>query len=158
MALDNSNAGLIICRIRLWRSGPILVCCWMQSDDCVFCPHWNIVQAQNSRGTHFPRSGQNPIWSVHSTDLAPSYADSVRSDRPYCLYDTLPRQQYFCLCEHAPRSGGCHIRCVSAVLSARSAWSNTNTWTRTGMHIIAATFLLPVGVTVYTFVGGIKAT
>ena len=28
----------------------------------------------------------------------------------------------------------------------------------TGMHIIAATFLLPVGVGVYTFVGGIKAT
>ncbi|OJI90057.1 hypothetical protein ABZX51_005382 [Aspergillus tubingensis] len=28
----------------------------------------------------------------------------------------------------------------------------------TGMHIIAATLLLPVGVTVYTFVGGIKAT
>ena len=27
-----------------------------------------------------------------------------------------------------------------------------------GMHIIAATFLIPVGVTVYTFVGGIKAT
>lgn len=27
-----------------------------------------------------------------------------------------------------------------------------------GMHIIAATFLVPVGVTVYTFVGGIKAT
>lgn len=26
------------------------------------------------------------------------------------------------------------------------------------MHTIAATFLLPVGVTVYTFVGGIKAT
>lgn len=26
------------------------------------------------------------------------------------------------------------------------------------MNIIAATFLLPVGVTVYTFVGGIKAT
>ncbi len=29
---------------------------------------------------------------------------------------------------------------------------------RTGMHIIAATFLLPVGVIMYTFVGGIKAT
>ncbi|KAJ9483191.1 hypothetical protein VN97_g10224 [Penicillium thymicola] len=28
----------------------------------------------------------------------------------------------------------------------------------TGMHVIAATFLLPVGVTLYTFVGGIKAT
>ncbi|KAJ4371526.1 hypothetical protein N0V83_004745 [Neocucurbitaria cava] len=28
----------------------------------------------------------------------------------------------------------------------------------TGMHIIAATFLLPVGVAIYTFVGGIKAT
>lgn len=28
----------------------------------------------------------------------------------------------------------------------------------TGMHIIAATFLLPVGVILYTFVGGIKAT
>ena len=27
-----------------------------------------------------------------------------------------------------------------------------------GMHVIAATFLIPVGVTVYTFVGGIKAT
>lgn len=26
------------------------------------------------------------------------------------------------------------------------------------MHIIAATFLLPVGVVLYTFVGGIKAT
>lgn len=26
------------------------------------------------------------------------------------------------------------------------------------MHIIAATFLLPVGVALYTFVGGIKAT
>ncbi|KAM5354904.1 hypothetical protein ACJ41O_001550 [Fusarium nematophilum] len=30
--------------------------------------------------------------------------------------------------------------------------------TATGMHIIAATFLLPVGVVLYTFVGGIKAT
>ena len=29
---------------------------------------------------------------------------------------------------------------------------------RTGMHIIAATFLLPAGVVLYTFVGGIKAT
>ncbi|KAH7372160.1 Na+/proline symporter [Cadophora sp. MPI-SDFR-AT-0126] len=28
----------------------------------------------------------------------------------------------------------------------------------TGMHVIAATFLLPIGVVVYTFVGGIKAT
>ncbi|KAJ6442495.1 acetamidase [Purpureocillium lavendulum] len=28
----------------------------------------------------------------------------------------------------------------------------------TGMHVIAATFLLPVGVVLYTFVGGIKAT
>ncbi|OJD29050.1 urea active transporter [Diplodia corticola] len=28
----------------------------------------------------------------------------------------------------------------------------------TGMHVIAATFLLPVGVALYTFVGGIKAT
>ncbi|KAJ5769561.1 hypothetical protein N7520_004120 [Penicillium odoratum] len=36
---------------------------------------------------------------------------------------------------------------ASAVITAMS-----------GMHIIAATFLLPVGVTVYTFVGGIKAT
>lgn len=29
---------------------------------------------------------------------------------------------------------------------------------RTGIHIIAATFLLPLGVAAYTFVGGIKAT
>lgn len=28
----------------------------------------------------------------------------------------------------------------------------------TGIHVIAATFLLPVGVALYTFVGGIKAT
>lgn len=26
------------------------------------------------------------------------------------------------------------------------------------MHVIAATFLLPLGVSLYTFVGGIKAT
>lgn len=32
------------------------------------------------------------------------------------------------------------------------------TYLRTGMHVIAATFLLPVGVALYTFVGGIKAT
>lgn len=34
----------------------------------------------------------------------------------------------------------------------------TNRTYRTGIHIIAATFLLPVGVALYTFVGGIKAT
>ena len=28
----------------------------------------------------------------------------------------------------------------------------------TGMHIIASTFLLPLGVVVYTVVGGLKAT
>lgn len=28
----------------------------------------------------------------------------------------------------------------------------------TGIHIIAATFLLPLGVAMYTFFGGIKAT
>lgn len=28
----------------------------------------------------------------------------------------------------------------------------------TGMHIIASTFLLPLGVVVYTTVGGLKAT
>lgn len=35
---------------------------------------------------------------------------------------------------------------------------NANMGTRTGMHPIAATFLLPIGVVWYTFVGGIKAT
>jgi Na+/proline symporter len=38
-------------------------------------------------------------------------------------------------------------------LSSKVTNSNSS-----GMHIIASTFLLPVGVTIYTFVGGIKAT
>ncbi|KAE8166927.1 Sodium:solute symporter family-domain-containing protein [Aspergillus tamarii] len=43
--------------------------------------------------------------------------------------------------------------CANMLLGAAAVISAV-----TGMHIIAATFLLPVGVTVYTFVGGIKAT
>ncbi|KAF2018293.1 hypothetical protein BU24DRAFT_491277 [Aaosphaeria arxii CBS 175.79] len=45
------------------------------------------------------------------------------------------------------------IAVANMLLGASSAIS-----AMTGMHIIAATFLLPVGVAVYTFVGGIKAT
>ncbi|KAE8155149.1 Sodium:solute symporter family-domain-containing protein [Aspergillus avenaceus] len=43
--------------------------------------------------------------------------------------------------------------CANMLLGAAAVISAV-----TGMHVIAATFLLPVGVTVYTFVGGIKAT
>ncbi|CAL5874321.1 uncharacterized protein PFLUO_LOCUS8617 [Penicillium psychrofluorescens] len=43
--------------------------------------------------------------------------------------------------------------CANMLLGAAAVISAMS-----GMHIIAATFLLPVGVTVYTFVGGIKAT
>ncbi|KAL1962184.1 hypothetical protein VTN77DRAFT_530 [Rasamsonia byssochlamydoides] len=43
--------------------------------------------------------------------------------------------------------------CANMLLGASAAISGM-----TGMHIIAATFLLPVGVSIYTFVGGIKAT
>ncbi|OGM42310.1 putative urea active transporter [Aspergillus bombycis] len=43
--------------------------------------------------------------------------------------------------------------CANMLLGAAAVISAV-----TGMHIVAATFLLPVGVTVYTFVGGIKAT
>ncbi|KAF3389606.1 hypothetical protein F1880_004471 [Penicillium rolfsii] len=43
--------------------------------------------------------------------------------------------------------------CANMLLGAAAVISAVS-----GMHIIAATFLLPVGVTVYTFVGGIKAT
>lgn len=45
------------------------------------------------------------------------------------------------------------IACANMLLGASAAISAI-----TGMHIIAATFLLPVGVAIYTFVGGIKAT
>lgn len=45
------------------------------------------------------------------------------------------------------------IAVANMLLGASSAIS-----AMTGMHIIAATFLLPVGVALYTFVGGIKAT
>ncbi|KAG2419119.1 hypothetical protein HFD88_002223 [Aspergillus terreus] len=43
--------------------------------------------------------------------------------------------------------------CANMLLGAAAVISSL-----TGMHIVASTFLLPVGVTVYTFVGGIKAT
>ncbi|KAJ5220462.1 hypothetical protein N7468_009666 [Penicillium chermesinum] len=43
--------------------------------------------------------------------------------------------------------------CANMLLGAAAVISAMS-----GMHVIAATFLLPVGVTVYTFVGGIKAT
>ncbi|KAK2804071.1 hypothetical protein FQN51_002602 [Onygenales sp. PD_10] len=43
--------------------------------------------------------------------------------------------------------------CANMLLGAAAAISSM-----TGIHIIAATFLLPVGVALYTFVGGIKAT
>ncbi|KAL1988314.1 hypothetical protein VTN96DRAFT_9997 [Rasamsonia emersonii] len=43
--------------------------------------------------------------------------------------------------------------CANMLLGASAAIS-----AMTGMHTIAATFLLPVGVSIYTFVGGIKAT
>jgi len=36
--------------------------------------------------------------------------------------------------------------------------SKTNLGSRTGINITASTFLLPLGVVLYTFVGGIKAT
>ncbi|GJN79969.1 hypothetical protein PLIIFM63780_003493 [Purpureocillium lilacinum] len=45
------------------------------------------------------------------------------------------------------------IAIANMLLGASSAISAL-----TGMHVIAATFLLPVGVVLYTFVGGIKAT
>ncbi|KAJ9249383.1 hypothetical protein DTO207G8_6769 [Paecilomyces variotii] len=43
--------------------------------------------------------------------------------------------------------------CANMLLGAAAAIS-----AMTGMHVIAATFLLPVGVSIYTFLGGIKAT
>ncbi|KAK8242177.1 urea active transporter [Phyllosticta capitalensis] len=45
------------------------------------------------------------------------------------------------------------IACANMLLGASAVITSM-----TGMHIIAATFLLPVGVALYTFVGGIKAT
>lgn len=45
------------------------------------------------------------------------------------------------------------IACANMLLGASAAISAI-----TGMHVVAATFLLPVGVVLYTFVGGIKAT
>lgn len=45
------------------------------------------------------------------------------------------------------------IACANMLLGASAAITAL-----TGVHIIAATFLLPLGVALYTFVGGIKAT
>ncbi|KAF2398136.1 hypothetical protein EJ06DRAFT_583948 [Trichodelitschia bisporula] len=45
------------------------------------------------------------------------------------------------------------VACANMLLGASAAITAL-----TGMHIIAATFLLPLGVAIYTFVGGIKAT
>ncbi|KAK3079895.1 hypothetical protein LTS18_003658 [Coniosporium uncinatum] len=45
------------------------------------------------------------------------------------------------------------VACANMLLGASATIS-----AMTGVHLIAATFLLPVGVALYTFVGGIKAT
>lgn len=45
------------------------------------------------------------------------------------------------------------VACANMLLGASAAITAL-----TGMHVIASTFLLPLGVALYTFVGGIKAT
>lgn len=71
------------------------------------------------------------------------------------IHGPMFNQQYLCMCKHAA------WRCSSDFSHVGLASSEGNFHakrTSTGMHVVAATFLLPVGVTVYTFVGGIKAT
>lgn len=80
-----------------------------------------------------------------------------RPNGPYRLHHSLFDQQHLRLCKHASRCCFCHYCHVGHSQTVyKITWMADDL--RSGMHIIAATFLLPVGVTVYTFVGGIKAT
>lgn len=79
-----------------------------------------------------------------------------RSDGTYSVHGFVFDQQHFCLCQYASRCCRCDFGRVSP--SKRLHVENVADLRSSGMHIIAATFLLPVGVTIYTFVGGIKAT
>lgn len=82
-------------------------------------------------------------------------ANLSRTDCPCRLHDPVSGQQHLCQCQHAARGRSCYCSSVGILpLKANSAANLRSS----GMHIIAATFLLPVGVAVYTFVGGIKAT
>ncbi|KAI4252927.1 MAG: hypothetical protein LQ352_003999 [Teloschistes flavicans] len=62
-----------------------------------------------------------------------------------------------CTTAHIVYMGLCLINNIIAVANMLLGASAAIT-ALTGIHIIAATFLLPVGVVLYTFVGGIKAT
>lgn len=60
------------------------------------------------------------------------------------------------MCKYAAGCLRCHYSNVSVDFIPKQSIAMTAG--RTGIHIIASTFLLPVGVAIYTFIGGIKAT
>ena len=82
--------------------------------------------------------------------------DKGRNDCSFRLHVSMSRQQHHCCCEYA---SGCLCGYHGIVRTSTHACTMRELiFCRTGIHIIAATFLLPVGVVLYTFVGGIKAT
>lgn len=141
MALDNSPARIVFRRIRLWFVGSILVRCRVQPHDRVFRLARNLLQAQDPRGSYVARGGSHPIWA----------------SRTHCIHGVVSGQQHLRVRQHVVGCRCRHLRHVSECGSLVTTPLLTRIH-RTGMHVIAATFLLPLGVTVYTFVGGIKAT
>ena len=158
----DSAARLFICRIWLRRRWAFLVCGWMQPYDCVFRTSWYLVQTKDSRSPYLSGGRADPlryydplIWSfiqVHSWCSFHSKVERPTSFSWSYVWSIISSHVPICFSVLRPWS----LRCISPTQTdAISLWANE--W-RSGMHIIAATFLLPVGVTVYTFVGGIKAT
>lgn len=81
-------------------------------------------------------------------------------NRHYCTYYFHflgNRQQPFQYDKHDLGCCGCNYISVGFTLSTGDK-KLLLTVHRTGIHIMASTFLLPVGVVLYTLVGGIKAT
>lgn len=62
LALVNRFARLIFCRLRLWCSRSILVCSWLQSNDCVLRALGNILQAKNPGSAYFAGGCSDSIW------------------------------------------------------------------------------------------------
>lgn len=64
LALVHCPARLLFHRLQLRCLRPLLVCRRLQSDDCVFRPARNLLQAQDPRSPHLSRSRSHSIWYV----------------------------------------------------------------------------------------------
>lgn len=120
----------------------------MLAHDCLLLASGHCVQAPGAGSAHPARDCANQV-----RDRRTSGVDRAMLD-----------QQHHRRGQHAAWRKRGDIRSVSVLSASQDPRSvdyqqvADQQIASTGMHIIAATFLLPVGVVLYTFVGGIKAT